>query len=93
MTFRCEALDFRISKSQKKVLKRMVKFLRNELTRDNIADMNEDQQDNIGKTYKNLSNKCENCLTIIFSIITVRSIILCNINYYRYKQRRSIKLC
>lgn len=48
--FRCEALDFRISKSQKKVLKRMIKFLRNELVNDNIMDMNEDQQDNIGKT-------------------------------------------
>ncbi|XP_032662853.1 arginyl-tRNA--protein transferase 1 isoform X5 [Odontomachus brunneus] len=46
-TIKCEALDFRISKSQKKVLKRMVKFLKNELVNDNIKDMNEDQHDNI----------------------------------------------
>ncbi|EFN77973.1 arginyl-tRNA--protein transferase 1 isoform X1 [Harpegnathos saltator] len=45
-TIKCEALDFRISKSQKKVLKRMVKFLRNEIANDNV-DMSEDQQDNI----------------------------------------------
>jgi len=52
--FRCEALDFRISKSQKKILKRMTKFLRNELTNDNVGD--EDQQDNIGKIFRNLKN-------------------------------------
>lgn len=28
----------------------MVKFLKNELTNDNVADMIEDQRDNIGKT-------------------------------------------
>lgn len=53
--FRCEALDFRISKSQKKVLKRMVKFLRNELANDNVAGMSEDQRDNIGKISRNLT--------------------------------------
>lgn len=46
--FRCEVLDFRISKSQKKILKRMTKFLKNELTSDNIGITSEDQQDNIG---------------------------------------------
>lgn len=50
--FRCEALDFRISKSQKKILKRMIKFLRNELTNDNVGDIDEDQQDNIGKLFR-----------------------------------------
>jgi len=50
MIFRCEALDFRISKSQKKILKRMTKFLKNELTKDNVGGGTaEDQQDNIGK--------------------------------------------
>lgn len=49
MIFRCEVLDFRISKSQKKILKRMTKFLRNELTNDNAGGTSEDQQDNIGK--------------------------------------------
>lgn len=51
MIFRCEALDFRISKSQKKILKRMTKFLKNELTNDNAGSMDEDQQDNIGKIF------------------------------------------
>ncbi|XP_014486231.1 PREDICTED: arginyl-tRNA--protein transferase 1 isoform X2 [Dinoponera quadriceps] len=46
-TIKCEALDFRISKSQKKVLKRIVKFLRKEWTNDNFADLDEGQQDNI----------------------------------------------
>jgi hypothetical protein len=50
--FRCEVLNFRISKSQKKILKRMTKFLRNELTSDNSEGMSEDQQDNIGKIFK-----------------------------------------
>ncbi|KAL6438535.1 hypothetical protein ACFW04_004542 [Cataglyphis niger] len=46
-TIKCEALDFRISKSQKKILKRMMKFLKNELTKDNVSAVSEDQQDNI----------------------------------------------
>ncbi|XP_011876560.1 PREDICTED: arginyl-tRNA--protein transferase 1 isoform X1 [Vollenhovia emeryi] len=46
-TIKCEALDFRISKSQKKILKRMTKFLRNELANDSSASTGEDQQDNI----------------------------------------------
>lgn len=50
--FRCEALNFRISKSQKKILKRMTKILRNELTNDNSEGMDEDQQDNIGKIFR-----------------------------------------
>ncbi|RLU23926.1 hypothetical protein DMN91_004134 [Ooceraea biroi] len=45
-TIRCEALDYRISKSQKKILKRMTKFLKNELL-NNSAEKGEDQQDNI----------------------------------------------
>jgi len=51
MIFRCEALDFRISKSQKKILKRMTKFLKNELTNENTGDTNIDQHDNIGKIF------------------------------------------
>jgi len=51
MIFRCEALDFRISKSQKKILKRMTKFLKNELTNESAGDTNIDQHDNIGKTF------------------------------------------
>ncbi|KAL6259837.1 hypothetical protein P5V15_009747 [Pogonomyrmex californicus] len=46
-TIKCEALDFRISKSQKKILKRMTKFLRNELTNDSASLTGDDQQDNI----------------------------------------------
>jgi len=49
--FRCEALNFRISKSQKKVLKHMIKFLKNELSK-NIAEKNKNQQYNIGKIIK-----------------------------------------
>lgn len=56
MIFRCEALDFRISKSQKKILKRMTKFLRNELTNDNAGSTEEDQQDNIGKIFRILKD-------------------------------------
>ncbi|XP_011497471.1 PREDICTED: arginyl-tRNA--protein transferase 1 isoform X2 [Ceratosolen solmsi marchali] len=33
-TIKCESLDFKITKSQKKILKRMIKFLKNELTKD-----------------------------------------------------------
>ncbi|XP_076393490.1 arginyltransferase 1 isoform X2 [Megachile rotundata] len=45
---RCEALQFKISKSQKKVLKRMAKFLRNELQKDDSMDIGEDDHcDNI----------------------------------------------
>jgi len=51
MIFRCEVLDFRISKSQKKILKRMTKFLNNELTNENTGDTSIDQHDNIGKIF------------------------------------------
>ncbi|XP_053983183.1 arginyl-tRNA--protein transferase 1 isoform X1 [Hylaeus volcanicus] len=44
-TIRCEALKFNISKSQKKILKRMGKFLRNELQNDDIMDTSEDHRD------------------------------------------------
>lgn len=56
MIFRCEALDFRISKSQKKILKHVTKFLKNELTNDNAGSTDEDQQDNIGKIFRILKN-------------------------------------
>ncbi|XP_077259958.1 arginyltransferase 1 [Temnothorax americanus] len=46
-TIKCEALDFRISKSQKKILKRTIKFLRNELTDDGAGGTDEDRRDNI----------------------------------------------
>ncbi|XP_012154419.1 arginyltransferase 1 isoform X3 [Megachile rotundata] len=47
-TIKCEALQFKISKSQKKVLKRMAKFLRNELQKDDSMDIGEDDHcDNI----------------------------------------------
>ncbi|KAM0735389.1 Arginyl-tRNA--protein transferase 1 [Formica fusca] len=55
-TIKCEALDFRISKSQKKILKRMTKFLRNELTNDNVGATSEDQQDNIDINNKEVCN-------------------------------------
>ncbi|KAL0118102.1 hypothetical protein PUN28_009046 [Cardiocondyla obscurior] len=45
-TIKCEALDFKITKSQKKILKRMTKFLRNELSSDNEGT-SDDQHDNI----------------------------------------------
>ncbi|XP_029168996.1 arginyl-tRNA--protein transferase 1 isoform X2 [Nylanderia fulva] len=54
-TIKCEALDFRISKSQKKILKRMTKFLRNELINDNVGASG-DQQDNIDINNKEVSN-------------------------------------
>ncbi|XP_047346528.1 arginyl-tRNA--protein transferase 1 isoform X4 [Vespa velutina] len=44
-TIKCEALNFKISKSQKKILKRMTKFLRNELKKDEIMDTNDERQD------------------------------------------------
>ncbi|CAK9828360.1 Arginyl-tRNA--protein transferase 1 [Anthophora retusa] len=48
-TIRCEALQFKISKSQKKVLKRMAKFLRNELQEDDKMDTHEgDYHESIG---------------------------------------------
>lgn len=46
---RCEALQFKISKSQKKVLKRMAKFLRNELHKDDTMDTYDGDFHNIGK--------------------------------------------
>ncbi|KOC66094.1 Arginyl-tRNA--protein transferase 1 [Habropoda laboriosa] len=47
-TIKCEALQFKISKSQKKILKRMAKFLRNELQKDDSMDTyEEDHRDNI----------------------------------------------
>nr|XP_012218426.1 PREDICTED: arginyl-tRNA--protein transferase 1 isoform X2 [Linepithema humile] len=46
-TIKCEALNFKISKSQKKILKRMVKFVKNELTNDNAEHIDADQHDNI----------------------------------------------
>jgi len=55
MIFRCEALNFKISKSQKKILKRMVKFVKNELMNDSAERMDADQ-DNIGKMYKILKD-------------------------------------
>ncbi|KAK9301251.1 hypothetical protein QLX08_006330 [Tetragonisca angustula] len=46
-TIKCEALQFKISKSQKKILKRMTKFLRNELHCDDTMDTYEgDYRDN-----------------------------------------------
>lgn len=48
MIYRCEALNFKISKSQKKILKRMTKFLRNELKKDEIMDTNDERQDITG---------------------------------------------
>lgn len=46
-TIKCEALEFKISKSQKKVLKRMAKFLKNELHKNDTMDICEgDYRDN-----------------------------------------------
>ncbi|XP_031849457.1 arginyltransferase 1 isoform X2 [Nomia melanderi] len=46
-TIKCEALNFKITKSQKKILKRMGKFLRNELQKDDLMDTSEGERDNI----------------------------------------------
>lgn len=51
----------------------MTKFLRNELTNDNVGATSEDQQDNIGNIFRilrreswiNNNNTCENCLTTL----------------------------
>ncbi|KZC06967.1 Arginyl-tRNA--protein transferase 1 [Dufourea novaeangliae] len=43
----CEALNFKISKSQKKILKKMGKFLRNELHKDDMMDTREADRNNI----------------------------------------------
>lgn len=43
-TIKCEALHFKITKSQKKILKKMTKFLRNELNKDDVMDTNEDRR-------------------------------------------------
>ncbi|XP_076647873.1 arginyltransferase 1 isoform X1 [Halictus rubicundus] len=45
-TIKCEALNFKITKSQKKILKRMGKFLRNELQKDDMMDTSEEERDN-----------------------------------------------
>ncbi|XP_043265261.1 arginyl-tRNA--protein transferase 1 isoform X2 [Colletes gigas] len=41
-TIKCEALQFKITKSQKKILKKMGRFLRNELNKDDTMDTSED---------------------------------------------------
>ncbi|XP_076752657.1 arginyltransferase 1 isoform X3 [Xylocopa sonorina] len=47
-TIKCNALQFQISKSQKKILKRMVKFLKNELNKDDRMDTQDSHhRDNI----------------------------------------------
>ncbi|KAK2584280.1 hypothetical protein KPH14_006682 [Odynerus spinipes] len=56
-TIKCEAMNFKISKSQKKILKRMTKFLRNELKNDDIMDINEDQHDYTDINFEQISNK------------------------------------
>lgn len=50
MYYRCEALNFKITKSQKKILKRMGKYLRNELQKDDLMDTTEGERDNIGRS-------------------------------------------
>lgn len=69
MIFRCEALNFRISKSQKKILKRMTKFLRNELTNDGSGGTAEDQQDNIGKIFR---GNLKFIITFVDSLLALR---------------------
>ncbi|CAK9799362.1 Arginyl-tRNA--protein transferase 1 [Anthophora quadrimaculata] len=60
-TIKCEALQFKISKSQKKVLKRMAKFLRNELQEDDKMDTHEgDYRESIG--IEKMSGHCKHVL-------------------------------
>ncbi|XP_035740076.1 arginyl-tRNA--protein transferase 1-like isoform X3 [Vespa mandarinia] len=56
-TIKCEALNFKISKSQKKILKRMTKFLRNELKKDEIMDTNDERQDITDINFEQIPNK------------------------------------
>ncbi|KAL2716097.1 arginyl-tRNA--protein transferase 1 isoform X1 [Vespula squamosa] len=56
-TIKCEALSFKISKSQKKILKRMTKFLRNELKKDEIMDTNDERQDITDINFEQVPNK------------------------------------
>ncbi|XP_076244333.1 arginyltransferase 1 isoform X2 [Calliopsis andreniformis] len=61
-TIKCEALHFKISKSQKKILKRMGKFLRNELHKDDMDTSEEYQADiDIGEipNYSKYQQKAE----------------------------------
>ncbi|XP_076669911.1 arginyltransferase 1 isoform X1 [Andrena cerasifolii] len=46
-TIKCEALQFKISKSQKKVLKRMAKFLKNKLNKNDNMDVGEEYRNDI----------------------------------------------
>ncbi|XP_076375230.1 arginyltransferase 1 isoform X2 [Megalopta genalis] len=56
-TIKCEALNFKITKSQKKILKRMGKFLRNELQKDDLMDTSEEERDNIEINHVTHHNK------------------------------------
>ncbi|XP_015173941.1 PREDICTED: arginyl-tRNA--protein transferase 1 isoform X2 [Polistes dominula] len=56
-TIRCEALNFKISKSQKKILKRMTKFLKNELKKDDIKDTNDERHDITDINFDEIPNK------------------------------------
>ncbi|XP_043490055.1 arginyl-tRNA--protein transferase 1 isoform X1 [Polistes fuscatus] len=56
-TIKCEVLNFKISKSQKKILKRMTKFLKNELKKDDIMDTNDERQDITDINFEEIPNK------------------------------------
>ncbi|XP_078047295.1 arginyltransferase 1 isoform X4 [Augochlora pura] len=56
-TIKCEALNFKITKSQKKILKRMGKFLRNELQKDDLMDTSEEERHNIEISHITHQNK------------------------------------
>ncbi|XP_014599794.1 PREDICTED: arginyl-tRNA--protein transferase 1 isoform X1 [Polistes canadensis] len=56
-TIKCEVSNFKISKSQKKILKRMTKFLKNELKKDDIMDTNDERQDITDINFEEIPNK------------------------------------
>ncbi|XP_033218993.1 arginyl-tRNA--protein transferase 1 [Belonocnema kinseyi] len=58
-TIRCEALDFKISKSQKKILKRMANFLKNKLNKDEgmaTSDIDVDHHDKLDISITDIPN-------------------------------------
>ncbi|XP_076632548.1 arginyltransferase 1 isoform X2 [Colletes latitarsis] len=62
-TIKCEALQFKITKSQKKILKKMGRFLRNELNKDDTMYTSEDDIREIGEfpNYSKHLREMEEC--------------------------------
>lgn len=55
--YRCEALNFQMSKSQKKIMKRMIRFLKNELPKDEEKTSRNKHYEDIGKNHTRLKTK------------------------------------